>query len=150
MKNFLLPYTWKFVGLLLTLGGIVMAGLYTWLDVRIMLPVFAVYSSFLETKIFTSFRTNVSDEITLLLLIAGLGLIVLSREKNESETTDLLRLKAFIRSVEANIILLLLSVLFVFGTGFVYAMVFNLVSFLVFYLVFFYFFKRQFLNNSGS
>ena len=142
MKNFLLPYTWKFVGLLLTFCGIVVAVLYIWLDVRIMLPVFAVYSSFLETKIFTSFSTNVADEITLFLLIAGLGLIVLSREKNESETTDLIRLKAFIRSVEANIIMLLLAVLFVFGTGFVYAMVFNLVSFLVYYLIFFYFYKR--------
>ena len=142
MKNLLLPYTWKFVGLLLTLCGIVMAGFYVWFDVRIMLPVFAVYSSFLETKIFTSFRTNVADEITLLLLIAGLGFIVLSREKIETETTDSIRKKAFVRSLEANSIMLLLAVMFVFGTGFVYAMVFNLISVLVFYLIFFYYFKR--------
>jgi len=107
-----------------------------------MLPVFAVYSSFLETKYFTSFHTNVADEITVLLLLAGLGLIVLSREKNETEILDLLRIKALIRSIEANIIMLILAVLFVFGTGFMFAMVFNLISFQVFYLIFFYFFKR--------
>jgi len=142
MKNFLLPYTWKFVGLIVSLSGIVMAILYIWFDVRIMLPVFAVYSSFLETKYFTSFHTNVADEITVLLLLAGLGLIVLSREKNETEILDLLRIKALIRSIEANIIMLILAVLFVFGTGFMFAMVFNLISFQVFYLIFFYFFKR--------
>jgi len=143
MKNFLLPYTWKFVGLLLTLCGIVMAGLYIWLDVRIMLPVFAVYSSFLETKIFTSFRTNVADEITLLLLIAGLGLIVFSKEKTETQNLNLARTKAMVKASVANTIFLLFSILFVYGSGFIGALVINLFSFPIFYLIFFYFLKRK-------
>jgi len=143
MKNFLLPYTWKFVGLLLTLCGIVMAGLYIWLDVRIMLPVFAVYSSFLETKIFTSFRTNVADEITLLLLIAGLGLIVFSKEKSETQNLNLARTKAMVKASVANTIFLLFSILFVYGSGFIGVLVINLFSFQIFYLIFFYFLKRK-------
>jgi len=143
MKNFLLPYTWKFVGLLLTLCGIVMAGLYIWLDVRIMLPVFAVYSSFLETKIFTSFRTNVADEITLFLLIAGLGLIVFSKEKTETQNLNLARTKAMVKASVANTIFLLFSILFVYGSGFIGVLVINLFSFPIFYLIFFYFLKRK-------
>lgn len=141
MKNLLLPYYWKLIGVFLGLLGIVSAILYTWFDFRFSIPVFAVYSAFFETKLFTTFRTNFADELTLILLICSMGLIVFSKEKNETEGLDLIRLKALARAVIANFIFLLLSVLFIYGSGFIVILVVNIFSLTMFYLIFFYMLK---------
>lgn len=143
MNNLLLPYRWKFAGIALTFAGLVSSVFYIFFDFRFQMPVFAVYSAFLETKIFAFFSTNFSEELTLLLLICGIGLIVFSKEKNESDALDSLRLKAFAKALIANIIFLLFSVLFVYGGGFIAILVINIFSIFIFYLFFFYFRKRE-------
>jgi hypothetical protein len=143
MKNFLLPYPLKLVGIFLTLTGLVFAVLYFWFDFRFTMPVFAVFSSFVETKIFATFRTNFADELTMLLLIAGLGLIVFSKEKTETENIDIFRTKALANASIANTIFLLFSILFVYGSGFIAILVFNLISSSFFYLCFYYFLKNK-------
>ena len=142
MKNLLLPYPWKQAGYLLTFAGMMLAILYFLFDFRFSIPVFAVVSSFLETRMFVTFRTNFADELILLLLICGLGLIVCSKEKSESEIMDALRSGAFIRAIIANTSLLLFSVLFVYGSGFLAVLTLNIFSFPVFYLLFFHL-RRQ-------
>ena len=72
MNKLLLPYRWKLAGIILLLAGTVSAIFYIWFDFRLKMPVFAVYSSFLETKLFSAFRTNFSEELTLMLLIMWL------------------------------------------------------------------------------
>jgi hypothetical protein len=114
MKNFLLPYRWKVVGVVLAILGIVLAVMYLGFNFRFTMPVFAVYSSFLEIKTLATFRTNFADELTLFLLITGLALIVLSKEKNETDNIDLLRSKAMIKAVITNNIIILFSILFVY------------------------------------
>jgi len=143
MKNLLLPYPWKFVGMLLAFIGVIFAGLYLWFDFRFTMPVFAVFSSFLETKMFVIFSTNFADELVLFLLTSGLGLIVFSKEKIESEYLDSVRFKALAKALISNIILLLGSILFVFGSGFISILVVNLFSLSIFYLCFFYFLKKK-------
>ena len=147
MKNFLLPYPWKLVGYFLTVCGTVLAVLYLWFDFRFSMPVFAVYSAFLETRMFVSFSTNFADETTMILLVTGLGLIVFSKEKSESENLDKIRFKAITKAFILNNILLLLSILFVFGSGFIAVLVFNLISFSLFYLIFFYLGKWKLPND---
>jgi hypothetical protein len=139
MKNFLLPYPWKYSGILLILLGIVFSILYIWFDFRFSLPVFAVFSSFMETKMFVVFNTNFADELIMLLFVTGFSLIVFSKEKNESQNLDFMRSKALIKALISNNILLLFSILFVYGSGFVAILVINLFSLLVFYLCFFYY-----------
>ncbi len=147
MKNFLLPYTWKLIGLFLTISGIISAVFYLWFDFRFTLPVFAVFSSFLETKMFTTFRTNFADDLTLLLLISGLALIVFSKEKIEYENLDSFRGRAFVKALIINNLFLFLSILFVFGSGFIAILVINLFSFSIFYLIFFYLMKQKKKNR---
>jgi len=142
MKNLLLPYRFKFAGFLLLCAGSISAFIYILFDFKFKMPVFAVYSSYLDTKMFKTITTNISEELTLLLLISGFALIIFSREKNEYEGLDSLRLKAFARAMILNIIFLLFSVLFVYGTGFIGMLVFNVLSFFIFYLFFFYLQKR--------
>jgi hypothetical protein len=143
MENLLLPFRWKYAGLFLTLAGTVLSVLYLFFDFRFSMPVFAVFSSFLETKIFATFRTNFADELVLFLLISGLSLIVFSKEQNETEQLNLIRFHALMKAVLVNNVLLLFSLLFIYGAGFVAFLVFNLVSLQLFYLVFFYLSKKN-------
>ena len=147
MKDFLLPYPWKFVGILLSLCGIVLAIFYLWFDFRFTLPVFAVYSSFLETKMFTTFSTNFADDLILLLLLTGFGLIVFTKERIEFEQMDLFRTKALVFALIANFIFLIFSILFIFGSGFIGVLILNLFSLPIFYLIIFHFLKRKKLDN---
>jgi hypothetical protein len=143
MSKFLLPFYCKFIGLLLILAGIVFSALYFWFDFRFTMPVFAVFSSFMEIKMFAVFRTNFADELIMLLFISGLSLLVFSKEKVESETLETVRYKALVNASISNSIFLILSILFVFGSGFIGILVINLFSFLLFYLLYFYIAKRK-------
>jgi len=143
MKNLLLPYYFKLIGVFLLVTGIALAIFYIWFDFRFTIPVFAVYSVFLETKIFETFRTNFADELTLLFLICGLGMIVFSKQKTEFAELDLIRFKALSLAVITNTVFLLLSVIFVYGSGFMGILVFNVISLFVFYLILFFFIKRK-------
>jgi len=147
MKNLLLPYYYKIFGIVLLLAGIAMAIFYIWFDFRFTIPVFAVYSVFFETKIFEVFRTNFADELTLLVLICGLGLIVFSKQKKEFAGLDFIRFKALSLAVIANTVFLLLSVIFVYGSGFMGILVINVISLFVFYLIIFLLIKRK--KSSG-
>ena len=129
--------------MVLSFAGAISAIIYIFFDFKFKIPVFAVYSSFLSTKYFTSFKTNFFDELTLLLLISGLALIVFTKEKNETEGLDSIRFRAFFRALTANTIFLLLSVIFVYGSGFIAILVVNIFSLFIFYLLFFYLRKRE-------
>ncbi len=143
MKDFLLPYPWKYPGLVFILLGIVLSILYIWYDFRFTLPVFAVFSSFVETKMFAIFNTNFADELIMLLFVIGFSLVALSREKNESDKLDFIRAKSLVKALISNTFLLLFSVLFVYGSGFIAILVLNLFSFLVFYVCVFYYLKKM-------
>lgn len=143
MKNFMLPYLWKYPGILLIFSGVVLAILYIWFDFRFTIPVFAVFSSFVETKMFATFNTNFADELIMLLFICGFGLVVFSKEKDESESLDSIRDKALVMAFISNNLLLLCSVLFVYGSGFIAILVLNQITLSVFYLCFFYFMKQR-------
>lgn len=143
MNNLLLPYPWKLAGWILTLSGIALGVLYNWFDFRFSMPVFAVYSSFLLTKMFVTFKTNFADELILLLMIVGFCLITFSKEKIEFEYLDSARTKALAKAVILNNIFLLFCILFVYGSGFIAILVLNLFSFSLFYLFFFYLLRRK-------
>jgi hypothetical protein len=138
MKKLLLPYPFKIVGGMLTLSGSILAMFYFLFDFKFRIPVFAVYSSFIETKIFATFKTNFADELIMIMLISGLGLMVFSKEKIEFENFDSIRASALTQATIVNIIFLLFSVFFIYGSGFIASLIFNLVSLLIFYLIFFY------------
>lgn len=138
MNNILLPYRWKLLGISLTVIGMVLAIVFFSLDFRLKIPVFAVYSSFLEAKMFVTFQTNFADEIIMILLLCGLGLIIFSKEKTEYEGYDLIRLKALAKAVLVNICFLLFAVLFIYGSGFIAILVINIFSLSLLYLLFFY------------
>lgn len=143
MQKYLLPHRWKYAGMALTFLGILSSIFYMLSDFRFKMPVFAVYSSFLETKYFTAFQTNFTEELVLILLISGFSLLIFSKDKHESIMLDLIRLKAFFKALAINTFLLFFSVLFIFGSGFMVVLIINILSFNLLYLLFFYIMKRK-------
>lgn len=141
MKNFLLPYYCKTIGVILVLIGIVFLVLYLKFDFNYTTSVFAIISIYLENRFFVITQNNIIDEIILILFVVGFGLIVFSKEKNEVEHLNALREKALINAVIVNTFFMLFSIFFIYGGGFLGSIVFNLFSVFIFYLFFFY------LNN---
>jgi hypothetical protein len=148
MNDYLLPYKYKWVGAVLVFSGLVGLVFFTWFDFVLTLPVFAVFSSFFETKIFTTYWTNVSDELIMLSLLCGLFLMVFSKEKAESGILDKLRAKAFAKAILSNMCLLVLSIIFVYGKDFLAILLLNLFSAFIFYLIYFFFLKKKELKQS--
>jgi len=143
MKNILLPYPFKFVGLLLTFIGFILTVLYLYFDFAFKINVFAIFSSFIETRMFVTFKTNFADETIILICLAGFFLLMFTKEKTEKEYFDTIRLKAFAKAIIVNNIFLFLSCLFVYGYGFILVVIINCFSISIFYLIFFYIIKYR-------
>lgn len=123
-----------------------LGGLWTFARFKpefLKVPVFAVYSSFLKKTWFGLTQTNITDELAMLLILAGLFWLVFSKEKNETSGLDSLRLKALMWSVFANFLLLVFGILFFYGVGFIQVMILNLFSQPALYLVFFRIFRLR-------
>ncbi len=138
-----LRFYWKWVGVLITFFAIILNVIFFWTDLRWTIPVFAISSYFMEHKMFTAFPTNVTDEIILLFYLLGLGLIVFSKEKNETVEIENLKYKSLSKAVFYNTLFLIVSVLFVYGGSYIGILVLNLFSIFIIYLVIFYLGKRK-------
>jgi hypothetical protein len=149
MDRLLRPYKYKWIGVALVFSGLIGLACFNLFDFQINLPVFAVCSSFLVTKICTVFRTNVADELIILSLLAGFFILIFSKEKIENDTVKRLRLKAFGRAMIANMVLLIFSTLFLYGNAYMVVLLINLFSFSVFYLIFFNLLKWKNLDRKG-
>jgi len=136
----LVPHRFKIAGYLLCISGFILSILRFYYGLKLKLfetKVFAVYSSYLQTKFFSIIDNNITEEIAGLLLVAGFTLVVCSREKIEDEKTADIRLRSFVVTVYANAIFMLLSILFVFGLAFVHILIAHVFSFFIFYIVIF-------------
>ena len=76
MEKIMLPYAWKKAGWALVAAGAVLTGFYIFTPFRITMPVPVLFSAFLEIKYFTTFRTNIADELVMLTLLSGFFLVV--------------------------------------------------------------------------
>jgi hypothetical protein len=138
VKSFLLSGKYRPVGLVLILAGITLLILkfkFNWKPDFLELKIFAFYSFYIEAKSFTFITHQVIEEIGGVLLLSGMFMVAFSREKEESELLDALRLKAFLLTSYLNLIYLLISVLFFYGFGFVGALTFYMVFWLASYIL---------------
>lgn len=101
------------------------------------LKVFAIYSFYIEAKTFTMITHQMIADIAGIFLLTGLFIMSFTKEKNESDVLDSLRLNAFILTAYVNLFYLLASILFFFGFGFVGALTFFMVVWLAVYFVIF-------------
>jgi hypothetical protein len=146
----LLSFKYKIPGFILIFIGLVLTVLYFSVEFRFEIPVIAVFSSYFETKFFTAFRTNFADELILLIFLAGFSMVVFSKEKAESDYTESLRIRALVKTAVINTIILIFSVLFIYGSGFMGILILNILLPFILYLVFFNFLKYKERNKSKN
>ena len=99
--------------------------------------VFAIYSSYLDTKYFELIDNHFSEEIGGILLLVALLIICFTKEKVELEYIAHVRLRSLLISIYVNTILLIIAFLSVFGFGFVKILMVNIYSpFIIYIFVF--------------
>lgn len=145
-----LNFSWKLVGLSMLLIAACLSIFFFFFDLKIDLPVFALSSYFMEHRMFVSFTTNVTDELILLLLLGGLALISFSKERQEDSATMQVKYQAMMKAVIINTFILLFSMLFIYGGGFVGILILNLFSILIIYLICFYWKVYRPAGGSGG
>jgi hypothetical protein len=118
----------------LFLSGIAAAFLIYILDFKpefLDIKVFAVFSYYFDKKFFSVISNNAGEELVILLILIGLFLLSFSKLRNESDVSVLLRLKALLVSVYINTFILILSVVFIYGLGFLAFTIVNCFSLLL-------------------
>jgi hypothetical protein len=134
----LLPFKFRPWGYLFAITGVILLILRFKFGLKpdfLTSRVFALYSDYLQTKYFQIISNQLIEEISGLLILAGLFMIAFSREKVDFEQANSLRLKAFCISAYLNTAFLAIAILLTFGFGFVYMLIINMVIPLVIYTV---------------
>jgi hypothetical protein len=143
----MLSFRFKIIGIILVISGIVLAIIYFTNRIEIDFPVLAVQSSYLETRYFTIFRTNIFEEITLILLLTGFIFIVFSKEKTEFMEYSKIRNQSWLTAVICNAALTGFFIIFIFGAGFAAFLLGNIFSIYLIYLIVFYYKKFVLRQN---
>jgi len=137
-SSILLPRGFRPVGIVFALAGVILLLIRFYYGVKpelFNIKVFAVFSSYLESKYFEVVRNQMIEEFGGILLLTGLFLTAFSREREEEKWMDPLRLRSFFITAYINIVFLILAILFTFGFGFVYMIILNLLLWLVIYII---------------
>ena len=145
-KNLLLPYKYKIAGIVLLVPAITLIIIRFYLGLKLELftfKVFALYSSYLNSKSFQLIDNHFSEEIGGVLLLISLIFICLSKEKKESEKFNELRLTSLLIALYANSIFLIVCFMFVFGFGFVKILIVNIYLPFILYFLFFQYLKYK-------
>jgi len=141
IPNILMPRWFRYLGIVMTLAGIVMSVIRFGYGVKpefLEVKVFVVYAAYLQTSEFRTITNNISEEICGVTLILGLFFLAFSKLGTESDETWLIRLKSFIYSLYTVTALLLFSLVFIYGWGFLMVMTANLFLYLLVYNIWFY------------
>lgn len=136
----LLPHSFRYAGYLLIIFSLGAAYLY-FLGGRpafFEVPVFAIVTSYAETRWFVLAQTNALDEMAMIFALAGLLIIFFSKERIESEDLSCLRMRAIVYGIYTTSTLLVLIYLTVYGWPVFIAIAF---SYLLFLIVSFLIFK---------
>lgn len=113
----LLPHPYGKYGYVLLFMSMVAAYFYFWggRPSFFEVPVFAVITSYAETRWFVLAQTNLLDEFAHLFLISGLVLIAFSKEMHETEAIQACRARALFYAVYTTATLWILIYLTVYG-----------------------------------
>lgn len=98
-------------------------------------PVIYVNELFGKTTYFGFIENNVLNEILGVLVIIGSVLVAFSKQPNEDEFIAKIRLESLVWATYVNYGILLLAFLFVYDTGFLWVMIFNMFTILLFFIV---------------
>ncbi len=139
-KCFLLPHSFKKVGWLLFLVGVI-AGITCMVlgvdfDDYLKVRVFTFFGDgFFKMKAFSFVENGILDELITVFIIVGGVLVGFSKTKVEDEYISQLRLNSLVWSVYVSYAILFLATIFVYGMPFLDVMMVNMFTVLLFFIV---------------
>ncbi len=145
MTKFLFPHSCKRVGWWILIPAAILGILLVFELINFGLldntKAFAVYSDeFLgKTVFFDMVENNISDEIIGILFIIGALLVAFSKEKEEDEFIAKIRMESLVWATHINYGILIFCMLFFYGTGFYFVMLFNMFTILILFILRYYF-----------
>lgn len=151
-KLSLFPFKAKFMGLALMVLSLPFAYLYFWggKPEIFNIKIFAVVTTYLETRYFVISQTNILDELAAIFFILGISLFSFSKEKCEKEYFELLRVKALVKALYITILFWLISFLFVYGMAIFIVCFLIFIIFLLTYNILFRIYLRQDFNSQSN
>ncbi|MFM2230602.1 MAG: hypothetical protein RL607_1860 [Bacteroidota bacterium] len=153
--KFLFPNSWKKVGWLLFLPGIILVLVSSFLDINIddylQTTVFAVYSDDMLSKSswFHCIQNGISDELLTIMVIGGGLLVGFSKMKNEDEMISNIRYESLVWATYLNYGIILFTTLFIFGLAYMNVLIHNLFTLLFFFILRFHY-RIYKLSKSGD
>ena len=132
----LLPHKFKFAGIILLIPSFILGVLYM-ADIRfeIIAPVLSVWD--LQNKSFSVINQDIYNELIAVFLLISLMMLSFSKEKHEDEYILKLRLESLLWSILINVVLLLLTIIFVYNDAFYDIMIYNMFTILIIFNIIF-------------
>ena len=142
--KFLFPNRYKRVGWILIIPSAILGILYLFFNFEfnfLNINVFVIYSDelFGDTIWFGFDRNNITSAISMIFFVIGAILVAFSKEKQEDEFIAQTRLESLVWAAYTNYIILIFCILFFYGEGFFYVMIFNMFTILIFFIIRFYY-----------
>lgn len=143
----LLPHRYKIIGISLLPLSLIAAYFYYFGGKPgiFNLPVFAIVTSYLETRTMVVAQTNILDEVAVILFIISLIFIGFSSLKNENDDITRMRMKSLLYSVYISSIIWIISIVLIFGWAIFISSSFVFILFLVLNILIFNYLK--FINH---
>ncbi len=146
--NYLFPNRFKLPGWFLLGLGIVLGFVYIFFQESpgfLNQKVFAmVDQEFLHPVIlFQMVQTNLFGDIIAILLISGGLFVAFSKEKIEDEYISKIRLESLVWATYINYFVIIFSIIFIYGTAFLWILIFNMFTLLFFFIIRFYWLKKS-------
>ncbi len=144
--SYLFPYRFKIIGWILFVPSSLL-GLYivdnghppNLFQTRV---ISLLHESFIDTSgdtvyslFFKVVENNILDEILLILAIIGALFIAFSKEKNEDELINKIRLDSLVWATYTNYIVLIISTMFVYEITYLWVMIINMLTILIFFII---------------
>ena len=151
--NYLFPNSFKIIGWLITLPSIIFGLVYLFTDGDFSFNILTFHlRNANETDILIKEYEDFTNELIAILLIIGLNLIAFSKEKIEDEWVAKTRLESLQWGVYLNSLVLIVSIIFIYGTNFLDVMTFNLFTVLIFFIIRFHYiiYIKPFLEKKNK
>lgn len=148
----LLHHSLRYAGYLLIFISLGAAYLYHWggRPAFFEVPVFAILTSYAETRWFVFAQTNALDEIAVISALLGLLFILFAKEKNETPEMQMMRFRSLFLSVYITTILMILIYITVYGWPVFILISFSFIIFLLVSNIIFKMYVTKYRKNQIS
>jgi hypothetical protein len=132
-SNLLIPSRFKLIGLVILIPSILLG--FCWRFFEFEIGFLTIKSNHDRVSIFETHHVNFTDEIALVGIITSLLMIAFSREKQEDEFINRIRLESLQWAVLVNYGLLIIAAFVVYGWSFIDVMMYNMLTVLIIFIV---------------